>query len=222
MQAGPGLPDEASNANQPKGQVPGGAGGDLAAGISGGVPFNHLWPVVAGGGGMTKDEALDLALEALSPWMDTDADHTEQHAAYYAIKQALDKKAENARELGLDYEPVGLIDRLINPEQHYEFTDPKKANAVLMSLCQEAADALAAPVQEPVAWLRDPKHYPAEDKIMPHVTWEKERLNTTPLYTTPPAQSTVPDAMTSADIQEHIEYVAGWNDCRQAMLEMMK
>jgi hypothetical protein len=36
------------------------------------------------------------------------------------------------------------------------------------------------------------------------------------------AQPSVPDAMTSADIQEHIEYVAGWNDCRQAMLEMMK
>jgi hypothetical protein len=80
----------------------------------------------------------------------------------------------------------------------------------------------AAPVQEPVAWLRDPKHYPAEDKIMPHVTWEKERLNTIPLYTAPPAQPAVPDAMTSADIQEHIEYVAGWNECRQAMLEMMK
>jgi hypothetical protein len=44
-------------------------------------------------------------------------------------------------------EPVALIARLTNPEQHYEFTDPKKANAVLMSLCQEAADALAAPVQ---------------------------------------------------------------------------
>jgi len=43
-----------------------------------------------------------------------------------------------------------------------------------------------------------------------------------PLYTTPPAQPVIPDAMTSADIQEHIEYVAGWNDCRQAMLEMMK
>jgi hypothetical protein len=43
-----------------------------------------------------------------------------------------------------------LIARLTNPEDHYEFTDPKKANAVLMSLCQEAADALAAPVQ-PVA-----------------------------------------------------------------------
>jgi hypothetical protein len=36
------------------------------------------------------------------------------------------------------------------------------------------------------------------------------------------AQPAVPDAMTSADIQEHIEYVAGWNDCRQAMMEMMK
>jgi len=42
-------------------------------------------------------------------------------------------------------------------------------------------------------------------------------------YTAPPAaQPAVPDALTSADIQEHIEYVAGWNDCRQAMLEMMK
>jgi hypothetical protein len=39
---------------------------------------------------------------------------------------------------------------------------------------------------------------------------------------TPPAQPAVPDALTSADIQEHIEYVAGWNDCRQAMLEMLK
>jgi hypothetical protein len=191
MQAGPGLPDEASNANQPKGQVPGGAGGDFAAGISGGVPFNHLWPVVAGGGGM-KDEALDLALEALGMYQaagfGNSTDFNKQHEAFYkaqtaitAIKQAraLDKKAENARELGLDYEPVGLIDRLTNPEDHYEFTDPKKANAVLMSLCQEAADALAA-------------------------------------------QPTIPDAMTSADIQEHIEYVAGWNDCRQAMLKGMK
>ena len=58
---------------------------------------------------MTKDEALDLALEALESWMPTWPNLIEkQKAAITAIKQAraLDKKAENARELGLDYEPV--------------------------------------------------------------------------------------------------------------------
>jgi hypothetical protein len=74
-----------------------------------------------------------------------------------------------------------------------------------------------ASVQEPVAWMFDcgngGRMY-AED-LDASVGW-------LPLYTTPPAQPSVPDAMTSADIQEHIEYVAGWNECRQAMLEMMK
>jgi hypothetical protein len=62
--------------------------------------------------------------------------------------------------------------------------------------------AQPAPVQEPVATL----------------------FGSLPVYdTTPPAaQPAVPDAMTSADIQEHIEYVAGWNDCRAAMLEILK
>jgi hypothetical protein len=58
---------------------------------------------------MTKDEALDLALEALEE-SQTDNDTMEfwdrKTKAITAIKQAraLDKKAENARELGLDYE----------------------------------------------------------------------------------------------------------------------
>jgi|688.fasta_scaffold38094_5 hypothetical protein len=60
-----------------------------------------------------KDEALKLALEALemceAPWTGT-LDHNLTEAIT-AIKQALanaalDRKAENARELGLDYEPV--------------------------------------------------------------------------------------------------------------------
>jgi len=132
---------------------------------------------------MTKDEALKLALEALGLYQaagfGNSTDFNKQHEAFYkaqtaiiAIKQAraLDKMADNARELGLDYEPCCK-----------DQTCPK---------CKPA------PVQEPVKWSDyepDGRRYPV-----------------------------VPDAMTSADIQEHIEYVAGWNDCRQAMLEMMK
>jgi len=69
---------------------------------------------------MTKDEALDLALEALK-YIHEGANNQRPHTgiswrcvavkaepAITAIKQAraLDKMADNARELGLDYEPV--------------------------------------------------------------------------------------------------------------------
>jgi hypothetical protein len=83
--------------------------------------------------------------------------------------------------------------------------------------------AQPAPVQEPVAWgiiaSNTGRICQVEldaDEIEGH-----NPKHIVPLYTTPPAPA-VPDALTSADIQEHIEYVAGWNDCRQAMLEMMK
>jgi hypothetical protein len=39
---------------------------------------------------------------------------------------------------------------------------------------------------------------------------------------TPPAQPAVPDAIHHTDMSETLEYIQGWNDCRQAMLEMMK
>ena len=80
---------------------------------------------------MTKDEALafDLALEAIAGsgdflfnWHDCEPNNEHEMSryqevlamnekAFIAIKQAraLDKKAENARELGLDYEPVTTL-----------------------------------------------------------------------------------------------------------------
>ena len=90
---------------------------------------------------MTKDEALDLALETLESIQ----------AAYpcetvgkriTAIKQAraLDKKAENARELGLDYEPVqeqrwAVFCSFCNKEWSVSYQHPGK------SVCLDCDDA---------------------------------------------------------------------------------
>ena len=41
-----------------------------------------------------QTEALKLALEALSPWAGEDANHTEQYAAYHAIREALAEQPE--------------------------------------------------------------------------------------------------------------------------------
>jgi hypothetical protein len=65
----------------------------------------------------TKDEALRLALEALDSllyWDNGKPEYDEARASITAIKQALadsalDRMAENARELGLDYEPVATV-----------------------------------------------------------------------------------------------------------------
>jgi hypothetical protein len=69
---------------------------------------------------MTKDEALDLALEALQFFKELSLSMNEierAEQAITAIKQAraLDKMAENARELGLDYEPWKSSDTAHRP-----------------------------------------------------------------------------------------------------------
>jgi len=122
---------------------------------------------------MTKDEALDLALEALE-YIHEGANNQGPHTgiswrcvsvkaepAIKAIKQAraLDKMAENARELGLDYEPV--------PDPDY-WPGTK-------------------PVQEPV-WiqpdhLQKAKTAPFLCRVEPH-----KRDDFVPLYPAPPAQ----------------------------------
>jgi hypothetical protein len=142
---------------------------------------------------MTKDEALDLALEALE-YYDKPRD---EYSAKVAREQ--DKKAITAIKQALAAPVQEPVDSMGMP---LSCGKPFCAPGDHHPLCKLAAQP--APVQ-PVAWLRDPKHYPAEDKIMPHVTWEKERLNTTPLYTTPPAAQRQWVGLTDKEKQEWVE-----------------
>jgi hypothetical protein len=106
------------------------------------------------------------------------------------------------------------------PEQHSENGDANEYK--LFPLHTTLPAAQPASVQEPIYQMQmmDGKWI---DQAKQSYEYNKAHGNTVRIvYTTPPAQPAVPDAMTSADIQEHIEYVAGWNECRQAMLEMMK
>ena len=66
-----------------------------------------------------KEEALKLALEALERYQVKRQDFDRFADEITAIKQALalDKKAENARELGLDYEPTTEKSSVVQPAQ---------------------------------------------------------------------------------------------------------
>ena len=116
---------------------------------------------------MTTDRALDMALEALvrisktqyhieTPPIESLEEQMRRIAdkAITAIKQAraLDKKAENARELGLDYEPVQepwKYRRWDDAKEQWELTDDSGWPSEPV---YTTPPAQPAPVQEPVAW----------------------------------------------------------------------
>ena len=77
----------------------------------------------------------------------------------------------------------------------------------------------SAPVQEPVAFFCPSQgfYWAKPTKIIAPVTVDVKPL---PLYTAPPAQPAVPDAIIEAG--ESPEFRDGWNECRETMLQMLK
>jgi hypothetical protein len=155
-----------------------------------------------------------------------------------AVEQALDKKAENARELGLDYEPhKGLSEHIAQATNGRVRIDPVTGN---VGIGTPAASTVQEPVEVDQATMQLAESVgligPASrthdlhaaiqrfhDLICVNATIKAAKMAADAIReSTPPAQPAVPDALTSADIQEHIEYVAGWNDCRAEMLKGMK
>jgi len=194
---------------------------------------------------MNEDEALRTALEALEFIPESGSmlgAHAEEKRlqAITAIQQAraLDKKAENARELGLDYAYRPLQD---NGSKYFgdSWDTPPAQPAPVQKRPQNCGTgycscvecvmqpvgtklyttaAQPAPVQEPVAYL-------CENAVgHKYFRWKKPSSTYKPiaLYTTPPAaQPAVPDAI-GPNEDELPAYVAGWNDCRAEILRMRK
>jgi hypothetical protein len=136
-----------------------------------------------------------------------------------AVEQALDKKAENARELGLDYEPAD------GTQVSKVWWDGEKLMAKPIPLEDFYLPAQPAPVQ-PVA-NREQIYKDAFEQGVHEGNFKAMhecRLNYFKLQdnTTPPAaKPAVPDAFGTRE-GEHPQYIEGWNDCRAEMLKGMK
>ena len=96
-----------------------------------------------------------------------------------------------------------------------KWTNNPPVNEATTALREALAEQPAQ--QEPVAYL-------CENAVgHKYFRWKKPSSTYKPiaLYTTPPAQLAVPDAI-GPNEDELPSYAAGWNDCRQLMLEMRK
>ena len=142
-------------------------------------------------------------------------------------QQALDKMAENARDLGLDYElPITM------QEGEFDCTHAERLCAELkaahpvtpcthpsLGFCSLRKDGTAyrwncvmcGTEFVPKATNRWAEFNEATKRNMKHAEWY---LSTHPQ----PAQPAIPDPIHHTDLGETLEYIQGWNDCRAEML----
>jgi hypothetical protein len=217
---------------------------------------------------MTKDELLKLVtvlqaeLEATNRQVEILSDalaESRREVAALKINAALDKKAENARELGLDYEPVpgnfidalrfdvAMRDALTPPAQPAPVQEPVDEYGSMDFGFEIAGVAVTDGDKRLLALLTNAlgNDHPAFDDLMALVltarskatppaaavqegrdwslleaTQESLREHMAEIKRLKAAQLAMPDAIIEAG--ESPDYRDGWNDCRQAMLEMMK
>jgi hypothetical protein len=161
---------------------------------------------------MTKDEALKLVLEFIERvnkdgWILADFE-PQMYEAITAIKaalanEALERMAENARELGLDYEPVQKVtlgrnealrvtaegEFIWHPEadamiEHGDFTSNPAMRFILKELRKRQQPAALEAKDEPVAW----RHTKIDGVAVPHrpADLDKHPERWEALYKTPP------------------------------------
>ena len=121
--------------------------------------------------------------------------------------QALNRMADNARELGLDYEPDGM---------HHNKPQKRPQNCGT-GYCS-CIECVMEPAQQEPAPLRDAM---VANLVREGINKHKARELADHFINLTNAQPAVPDALTIAD-KESADYHEGWNDCRALMLEMRK
>jgi hypothetical protein len=166
---------------------------------------------------MTKDEGLRPALEGAANYIDALGGDSRKYRQALA-NAALDKMAENARELGLDYEPVWcghcngsgrmVRDPDIGTDQECFVCDGAGVPAAPV---QEdwgpgphECHSLTASVQEPVAWINAEKRTFEWNGPVLWNTPTVAVLEKIPLYTTPPAAQRQWVGLTKTVVGNHL------------------
>jgi hypothetical protein len=153
------------------------------------------------GGDMTKDEALELAIKQFYAFDFVMKRSESTEKAIAAIKQALAAQPAPVQPVGDEWTPCMKL-------------------PVVVHVRKQRHGESHVSTREGITPVKP------DDLIMRGVSGEEYPIGraifeqTYTLDTTPPAQPTIPDAIT--DNSESPEYRAGWNECREVMAGMLR